>query len=419
MTKSVANISEKDRPLRVLSIDIEGGHGGSSRSLLQMLRAVDRNQVTPEVWCRHGGAIEEAYGALGIPVTVAADMPRLTALERNTRNLVDVARFFAQRWPQSQKFRAQLSARLRDVELLHLNHVSLFWLARWVRKEHPSLPITMHIRTQPVNTILARWQSRVAKAVCSSFVFITENERDHFVRLSGGGAEGQVIYNPVEVASGIDGTGTALDAAIGDHCFTAVCLSNYAHCRGLDRLIEVAKHLDQMKDREIHFIMAGDMHLTGALSGALAEVAQCGGTLADYAEKQGVSRRFTFLGHVSDPEALLSRADVLLKPTREDNPWGRDILEALGHGVPVASVGSYERFVKTGHTGLLQKTFNAAELATWMVGLTHDRERLIALGRGASRQIAELCNPMQQAAQLVQFWRDTIRSADVMKKSVP
>jgi len=403
-------MSETENPsaetsLRVLAMDIEGGHGGSSRSLLQMLRAVDRRQVAPEVWCRCGGAIEDVYDALGIPVTVAPDMPRLTALERNSRNLIDGWRFFAKRWPRSREFRARLSARLQDIDLLHLNHVSLFWLARWVRREHPSLPITMHIRTQPVNNIVARWQSRIAVTSCSGFVYITENERDHLARLSGSKPKGEVIYNPVEVADVDPGKSDVVDALTRDDSFTAVCLSNFAPSRGLDRLIEVAKVLDRMKDQRIRFHIAGDMHLAGALRGLLAHVAKSGGTLADYAEQQGVAHRFTFLGHVSNPENLLSRADVLLKPTRENNPWGRDILEALGHGVPVASVGSYNRFVETDRTGLLQPTFDAPELATWLVALAQDRQRQKQLRHQAAERIADMCDPHRQAEKLVRFWR--------------
>ena len=34
---------------------------------------------------------------------------------------------------------------------------------------------------------------------------------------------------------------------------------------------------------------------------------------------------------------MVAAADVLLKPTREDNPWGRDILEAMAQAEPGAT----------------------------------------------------------------------------------
>lgn len=386
-------------PLRVLAIDIEGGHGGSSRSLAQMLHAIDLDAVSVEVWCRRGGAIEASYQAHGIPVRVTPDMPRLTVLERNSRNLIDIAGFFGRRWPRSAAFRASLLEKLATVDLLHLNHVSLFWLARWIRRRLPSFPITMHIRTQPVDGPTARWQARVARAVCSRFVFISENERDHLARQSGGSPNGEVIYNPVAV----DRIAAADNAGL-----VAVCLSNFSYGRGIDRLASVAAELDKRGDRSVRFVVAGDMQLTRTLPGALGVVAREGGDLADFMAREGVAPRFEFLGHVDDPEALLQRSDILLKPTREDNPWGRDILEALGHGVPVASVGSYDRFVETGSTGLLQRRFDAAALADWLIELAEDKPRLEAMRTTSADRIAALCDPQRQAAALARFWRDTV-----------
>lgn len=387
----------KTAPLRVLAIDIEGGHGGSSRSLAQTLQALDTNAVSVEVWCRRGGAIESSYAAHGIPVRVMEDMPRLTVLERNSRNLVDIARFFGNRWPRSATFRAALVEKLNSVDLLHLNHVSLFWLARWVRQRLPSFPITMHIRTQPVEGPMARWQSRITRAACSRFIFISENERDHLARQSGSTPDGAVIYNPVAVDR---------VAAVDHPCLVAVCLSNYSYGRGIDRLWSVAAELEKRGDQLVRLVVAGDIQLTRTLPGVLGAVARQGGDLADFMAHQGVADRFEFLGHVDDPESLLQKSDILLKPTREDNPWGRDILEALGHGVPVASVGRYDRFVETDRTGLLQPRFDAVELAEWLIGLSEDKPRLDAMRTIAADRIASLCDPKRQAAAVARFWYD-------------
>jgi glycosyltransferase involved in cell wall biosynthesis len=187
----------------------------------------------------------------------------------------------------------------------------------------------------------------------------------------------------------------------------AVCLSNYSYMRGIDRLAAVAAELDRMGDRVVRFVVAGDLRLRGTLPGDLGLVSRAGGTLADFMERSGVSHRFEFPGHVDEPEALLRKADVLLKPTREDNPWGRDILEALGHGVPVASVGTYDRFVETSATGLLQTRFDAPALADWLIALAEDRPRLIAMRKAAADRVAELCDPKRQAASVARFWNYT------------
>jgi len=103
-------------PLRVLCLDIEGGHGGSSRSLVELLRHVDRAAVAPEVWCRRDGPTRARLEALGLPVRIAPDMPKVSSLPRLSRNLAVYGRF-ALDWARAGGFRRACRA------LPHGHHV--------------------------------------------------------------------------------------------------------------------------------------------------------------------------------------------------------------------------------------------------------------------------------------------------------
>ena len=403
-------------PLKVLCLDIEGGHGGSSRSLHQSLQAVDRTLVAPSVICRRGGWIEDAYEDLDIPCSVEPTMPRMTALSRESRNAIELLRFWLSSWPRARAFRRQLLAATDAAELVHCNHISLTPLAVWLRRRRPDLRITLHIRTRPYLTRYGAYQARSAARTFDGFVFITENERDYFIAQSGwvcGGAEpsdppGPVIYNSVVVA----GTNAEplLDISSDDR-LRAVCLSNFAMVRGVDRLVDVAAAVPKSSRDAILFVVAGDVAIRGNLPGLLGKVGAEGGTLADYARLCGVADQFCFLGYVTKPERVLATGHVLLKPTRRDDPWGRDILEAMAAGLPVASVGRYDRFVETGQTGLLQSHFDAGELANWLVQLAADRAMVERLGRNAGERVKRLCDPVARAGDLVEFWRKIVEQA--------
>ena len=60
------NQYEPSRPIRVLYIDIEGGWGGSSRSLLYFVGHLDPNKVKPIVWHRREGPVSERLQDLGV-----------------------------------------------------------------------------------------------------------------------------------------------------------------------------------------------------------------------------------------------------------------------------------------------------------------------------------------------------------------
>ena len=115
-----------------------------------------------------------------------------------------------------------------------------------------------------------------------------------------------------------------------------------------------------------------------------------------------------FLGHISEPERVLSSCDALIKPTREDNPWGRDILEGLAAAKPVISVGTYNTFVEDKVTGILQRNFNAETLAERICELADDRSIAIQLGNAGRQRIVKICNGAKLAQAITKVWQDVV-----------
>ncbi len=388
-------------PVKVLCLDIEGGSGGSSRSLYHAVEAMDRSRIAVEVWCKRQGPVQARYEAIGVPVRVMPAMPKASALPRLSRNLLQFM-VAARDFRRARPFLAALALAARAVQVVHLNHEALFQLARWLRRSVPT-PLTSHFRTIPEPSVFARWQARTLFASTAARAFISENERDRWLAWAGrsAGAADQVIYNPVA-----DAPAAEPHAAVPrDARLKVACLSNYAWIRGVDRLVDVAVELAARGRNDILFVLAGTMRLPRSLPGALGDIARKGGTLADYATARGVADRFLFLGHVPDPERVLAACDVLAKPTREDNPWGRDILEAMAAGRPVVTNGSYDRFVRDGENGVLLPAFETGSFAQRLAALADDRALVDRLGAAARAHVLELCDARARAADLAALWR--------------
>ncbi len=414
--------------LKVLCLDIEGGYGGSSRSLFQSLSYLPDNAVQPEVWCRRAGPIQEQYSSAGIPCSVTPTMPHLNALPRFSRNL-NVFAQAAIRFPASRVFRDKLSTALNErFDIIHFNHSALFLLARWLR-HRTQAPFTMHIRSMPVPSAFSRWQARSIARVVDHAIFITENEQRTWKAVGLDPARESVIYN---IADAPTLTADPHPAIPNDSRLKIVNLSNYAWIRGVDRLVEVAVALAARGRRDILFVVAGEMRLPGSLPGQLGKLARQGGkSLADYAAVRGVADMFLFLGHVSEPERVLAGCHVLARLSREDNPWGRDlfeifglargrrgaggnpwgrdVLEALGAGRPVVATGAYNRFVESGATGILLPKFSAGEVAETMLQLADDRALVNRLGAAAQARITTLCDGRARAADLAAVWMEVAR----------
>ena len=59
------------------------------------------------------------------------------------------------------------------------------------------------------------------------------------------------------------------------------------------------------------------------------------------------------MGHVSNPEIYLSKSYLQIRLARTNDPYGRDIIEALTMGVPSLATGTYEGIIKNNFNGYL------------------------------------------------------------------
>lgn len=102
------------------------------------------------------------------------------------------------------------------------------------------------------------------------------------------------------------------------------------------------------------------------------------------ASRLGLEAKVTFLGRRADVDSLLAEMDVVcLSSDTEAMPLC--LLEAAAAGRPAVAtrVGSVAEVVRNGVTGLLVKAGDADALASALVELLRDRQRLVAMGEAA------------------------------------
>ncbi len=367
---------------KVLFIDIEGGHGGSSRSLFQSLSYMEKTDLSLEVWCKRDG-IKNKYQELNIPCKIFNSMPKFNSLPRISRNLFSLLIFFKD-WISNFKEILRFSKSTRRFAHIHLNHEGLFLYALFLKCFFKG-KLTMHMRTMLPQSIFSRIQVFIINQIISKLVCITENEEQNFHRLGGKQSLSKVVYN---IAPANSKSFQTIDNGL-----KIVSLSNLSYGRGVDRLVEIAKEA-QKRNFKLQFIICGDMAVKENFYNNLNNYSN----LEEYVESIGLKSYFSFQGHVSNPEDYLEKSHLLIKLTRESNPWGRDILEALGMGRPVISLGYYKVFLEHKQTGLLYSEYNPSKIIDDLINLKEDE--LGQLGKNGSERIAKLCEGKQQAKKL-------------------
>lgn len=411
LREAVRLVPGRSRKVNILYFDIDGGRGGSGRSLYYLLKNLDREKYVPRVIMGREGVNASRYEALRVGFEVQA-LPRATSWRR--RNAYSFLRMVSQAAALARLiFRVSEIHREWKVDCIHYNHESLFYIAWWIKKYVPSKAV-FHVRTQPELKIWARFQWNLICKAADHIIFITENERDHAQKIVPPKkipacsivyniAEGDERQDPPSCASHADGPEQApeSDSRAQAEKFRGKCvvlsLSNLSWLKGVDRLVEVADCLKRRGEKEILFLVCGRD------GGAMREIGR-------EIKRKGLQEYFHFAGWQKDPGAFLRLSDAVINLTRQCNPWGRDTIEAMAYGKPVISLGTYSKFLEHDVTGVLLPEYSAERVAGELIRLRADRELRERLGRNAEARARVLFDGRTQARRVEEIY-DCLRSA--------
>ncbi len=350
--------------IRTLHVDIEGGWGGSSRSLYELVKRFDRTRIEPVVAHRQSGPIEGLYRDIDVPLVhipeIASFLPRpgvgkkmlivkapeLMGLWRGARRLIETAR----------KYRTQL---------IHLNYEGLFLLAPLLRRKL-GIPIVCHCRAASMaDDFLGRWLVNQLCRNVDHLFFIGPVEERRIRSMSRGRAiPGDVLWNiaPEPVPR------RPLDAVP-----EIVYLGGIDPIKGTDRLFDVAVELEKIQAPPMIMAVYGNSRFKKGFDKDLKQKV----------DSAGLQHRIAFRGHTSEPMQALAGAMALLRTSRLNDPWGRDVIEAITMGVPVLATGTFDKIVEPGVNGYLFESFDARSVAERLVELAANKTLWQRLSRAA------------------------------------
>ena len=359
----VVEQDEKNRTSRtpgILFVDIEGGWGGSSRSLFYFVKHLNRHQFRPIVVLGKRGPIEHAYRKEQVSTILLSPIPRTTAMQRRNVRALGLFAFQLAFLPRVLCGIRNLIKR-HGVRIIHLNHESLFFLGLCMKSLFRTR-VVYHVRTMLPGNTWAKVQMMIASHTADYMIFITENERARWraVYPRSQKVPHSIIYNSAESGKAEHPHPRLHDVA---GKFKILSLMTLSRRRGTDRIVDVCRLLKDRDERDMVFVICGK-----------PESLSYQRLICEKIQRQELAQYFVFLGHQANPEAILAQCDLVLKPSREYNPWGRDIIEALATGKPVIAIGTYDRFVEDGVNGFLLAEFDPAKIAEKIVYLSKHRE---------------------------------------------
>lgn len=184
-------------------------------------------------------------------------------------------------------------------------------------------PIVWHVCDAPevdhrASNIL--WRRLIIPRV-SRFVCVSDYVKREFLRLGAPEDKLEVIHDyPMERASVPPGEHISLLPFDG---YTISYIGQLTHQKGVDLLVDTALSVCQERP-DVRFLLAGGYAWNNPFAEALIERVQ----------SEGYGNRIQFLGYVEDIPGLLAASDLLVCPSRYEEPLGLVVVEAKQVGVP-------------------------------------------------------------------------------------
>jgi len=392
---------------KIIFFDIEGGHGGSSRSLFYTLSNLPLDKFEITVVCKRNSWMKRKYLKMGIECKIFQEMPCFTALKGWHNNTMAFIYFIIITLPRFYSVRKKYIELIKKNDVVHLNQISLSFFGLWVRKLFPKKIITMHIRTISYDNFFSWLNNFLSNKICKKFIFITKRERDDMKQiLKIKRINGKIITNPIpKWKISLKKTNNKINIA---------SLSNYDSERGTDRIIEVASMIPRELRKYYIFHMIGDYRLNKILKNFFSQK----NNLIDYSKQLGVREMFKFYGHKKFPEKILSKCQYLIKLTKENNPWGRDIIESIYLRLGIIATGDQSPFIKNHFNGYLFKNYQAKKIAN-CIGALSKNKKLITKHQYNSKILSDkLCDKKIISSQFESFWLSISKKSYKKKHSV-
>ena len=382
---------------RVLYIESAPQAGGSTISLLELVRRIDRRAFEPVLLLCSSNPHRQHFARLGITVLTtdsycsvrtpayppALVQARSSALagrlrsHRVTRSLWHagglLTRTLTGTWPLALTVRGII--RQQHIDLVHLNDAPELHKAGILASWLAGVPCICHVRSMPPLDALDRLLARRVTA----FIFISRAvERDQRQR-GLGNSPGTVIYNAVDLGpyAALDRTAARQAFGLADGDTVIGMMGRIEPWKGQRELL-AALSLLAPRFPALRCLVAGAPELDGAWFkdelNALTRSLNLTGTVS-------------FVGYQDVPR-FMAALDLLVHASNRPEPFGRVLIEGMAAGLPIVAsdAGGVPEIVIDGVTGLLVPPGQPAALAEAIAGLLAQPEKAKALGeRGKER----------------------------------
>jgi glycosyltransferase involved in cell wall biosynthesis len=268
-------------------------------------------------------------------------------------------------------------------------------------------------------------QRRLIHLIGDKIITPSENEARQF---QGEGNTDKILiqYNPVDLEefrySGREREKIRAELHVDEETIIISTFGAIIPGKGQDRIIDIVREMRKEYHGKIKFLIVGKIEVPEK-KGRLRRVVrfllgenQLRKFQQELEEKiisYGLQGYISIIKHRKDIWRILSATDIVLRTSRLNDPWGRDIIESMVMGRPIVATGIYDGFVEDGKNGFLippQRTERETigRIVEKLSVLMRDKELRESMGKNNVMKGRALFDPRKYALSMEKMYRDVL-----------
>ena len=328
--------------------------GGASRVLFTNLKLIDRKAVNPIVLLPAEGPITALLNNLGIDYFIWGQLTEFHNPFEFFSRFIQTVRLF----------------RKAKIQIFHINGANYWRPAEVLAAKVLGIPVVTHFH---VNITSHGPWLKLSSAAAAVSEYTAKNSNPV-------GLPKVVIYNVVEIERFANAKNIRTELGVSEDEVVFLFAGQIREIKGVDLFIKLAHELD---DKRARFFIAGECRNTEQINDAYTEKR----LLSEF----GKNNRIHYLGYRKDIGDIFHSADVIVVPSRWDEPFGLVNIEAGAAGKPViaSAVGGIPEIIESGQNGFLFERGSFSELLDCAKKLVVDSQLRKEMGTRALETVKE------------------------------
>ncbi|ODS36576.1 MAG: hypothetical protein A7315_01855 [Candidatus Altiarchaeales archaeon WOR_SM1_79] len=364
---------------KILYLNPSSQLGGAEKSLLDLLRHLDKEKYHPIISCPGQGKFVGELVKMGVEIEIIPYHRGILDLSRkgNGLHLFTFPLFLW--WLMPTVLALKNLIKDKGVHLIVTNGIKCHFIGT-VLSLITKKPLIWHVR----DLITKGWVKWALRSMGRFFPHKIITNSNSVGRIFPGNERRETVYNGINLSlfrPGLNGEKARSMLNIGKDTKLIGTIGHFAPLKGYEELTEAMAEIVR-EGFNVKLAIVGEAIYKNSNSYKQK--------LLSLVDSRGLKDRVILAGFREDIPELLASFDIFVLPSRSEG-FGRVNLEAMAMGKPVVStnVGGIPEVVLDGVTGILVTSGNSKALAHAIIRLINDSRLGKSMGNAGRRRVEE------------------------------